>query len=134
VGEEQKRGLRLPWSWARKNKPAGTITIETEHDALVPIYSFHRFGSTEWRDVRQRVPVMAQGVVEACLSIDVRQSGRAASNNGTAELICCVCGRPMMQCNPCGFSVTEPASWTTRPSDPLGPDDCDLLPRALESM
>jgi hypothetical protein len=50
-------GLRLPWSWTRKNELAGTITIETEHDAVVLIYRSHRFGSTEWRDVRQRVPI-----------------------------------------------------------------------------
>jgi hypothetical protein len=50
-------GLWLPWSWTRNNKLAGTITIETEHDALVVIYRFCRFGSTEWRDVRQRVPI-----------------------------------------------------------------------------
>jgi hypothetical protein len=50
-------GLRLPWSWTRKNELAGTISIETEHDALVLIYRSHRFGSTEWRDVRQRVPI-----------------------------------------------------------------------------
>jgi hypothetical protein len=35
-------GLRLPWS--RNNELAGTITIETEHDALMLIYRSHRFG------------------------------------------------------------------------------------------
>jgi hypothetical protein len=50
-------GLRLPWSWTRNNELAGTITIETEHDALVLIYRFRRFGSNDWRDVRQRVPI-----------------------------------------------------------------------------
>jgi predicted RNA-binding Zn-ribbon protein involved in translation (DUF1610 family) len=55
------------------------------------------------------------------------------TNPHTAETICPVCGRPMIllhvirrafavtlnvfQCKPCGFSMTEPASWTTRPSD-----------------
>jgi predicted RNA-binding Zn-ribbon protein involved in translation (DUF1610 family) len=52
------------------------------------------------------------------------------TNPPTAETICPVCGRPMIllhvirrafaenlnvfQCEPCGFSMTEPASWTTR--------------------
>jgi predicted RNA-binding Zn-ribbon protein involved in translation (DUF1610 family) len=51
----------------------------------------------------------------------------------TNETICPVCGQPMIllhvirrafaenlnvyKCKPCGFSMTEPASWTTRPSD-----------------
>jgi hypothetical protein len=48
-------GLRFDWAWTRNNEPAGRISIETEHDALVLIYRFRRFGSTEWRDVRQRV-------------------------------------------------------------------------------
>jgi C4-type Zn-finger protein len=49
----------------------------------------------------------------------------------TNEVICPVCGRPMVllhtirrvfgdnlnvfKCKPCGFSTTEPVSWTTRP-------------------
>jgi hypothetical protein len=50
-------GLWLPWSWTRNDEPAGTINIETEHDALVLTYRSRRFGSTEWRAVRQRVPI-----------------------------------------------------------------------------
>jgi predicted RNA-binding Zn-ribbon protein involved in translation (DUF1610 family) len=50
----------------------------------------------------------------------------------TNEVICPVCGRPMIllyiirrafaenlnvfQCKPCGFSTTEPVSWTIPPS------------------
>jgi hypothetical protein len=57
----------------------------------------------------------------------------AVSENTTPEpeIICSVCGRPMIllheirrafaenlyvfKCRPCGFSMTEPVSWTTRP-------------------
>jgi predicted RNA-binding Zn-ribbon protein involved in translation (DUF1610 family) len=55
----------------------------------------------------------------------------------TNEVICPVCGRPMIllhtirrvfgehlnvfKCKPCGFSMTEPVSWTTPPNE--GPAD-----------
>jgi predicted RNA-binding Zn-ribbon protein involved in translation (DUF1610 family) len=54
----------------------------------------------------------------------------------TNEVICPVCGRPMIllhtirrafaenlnvfKCEPCGFSTAEPVSWTTAPSQPVG--------------
>jgi predicted RNA-binding Zn-ribbon protein involved in translation (DUF1610 family) len=54
----------------------------------------------------------------------------------TVEVVCPVCGRPMKllhtirrafadnlnvyQCKPCGFSMTEPVSWTTNPSRAAG--------------
>jgi predicted RNA-binding Zn-ribbon protein involved in translation (DUF1610 family) len=53
----------------------------------------------------------------------------------TAETICPVCGRPMILAHeirrafaetlyvfkcPCGFSMTEPSSWTTRPENLKG--------------
>jgi hypothetical protein len=49
--------LWFDWSRTRNNEPAGNIGILTEHDAIVLIYRFRRFGSTEWRDIRQRVPI-----------------------------------------------------------------------------
>jgi hypothetical protein len=49
--------LWFDWSWTRNNEPAGNIGILTEHDAIILIYRFHRYGSTEWRDIQQRVPI-----------------------------------------------------------------------------
>ncbi len=72
--------------------------------------------------------------------IDIKASGRyrvhtnkmSDGPTSTNEVICPVCGRPMVllhtirrafaenlkvfKCKPCGFSTTEPASWTTPPS------------------
>jgi hypothetical protein len=62
-----------------------------------------------------------------------------------SEVICSVCGRPMIllhtirrafaealyvwQCKPCGFSMTEPASWTTRPQNvALGTEEPPHVP------
>jgi predicted RNA-binding Zn-ribbon protein involved in translation (DUF1610 family) len=54
----------------------------------------------------------------------------------TSEAMCPVCGQTMIllheirrafagnlnvfKCRPCGFSMTEPASWTKRPTKPGG--------------
>jgi hypothetical protein len=38
-------------------EPAGNIGILTEHDAIVLIYRSRPYGSTEWKDIRQRVPI-----------------------------------------------------------------------------
>jgi hypothetical protein len=50
-------GMRFDWSWTQDTEPAGSISIETEQDALVLIYRFRPFSWTEWRDVRQRVRI-----------------------------------------------------------------------------
>ena len=50
-------GLWFDWSWTRNNEPAGNIGILTEHDAIVLIYRSRPYGSTEWKDIRQRVPI-----------------------------------------------------------------------------
>jgi hypothetical protein len=42
---------------ARNNEPAGNIGNLTEHDAIVLIYRSRPCGSTEWKDIRQRVPI-----------------------------------------------------------------------------
>jgi hypothetical protein len=52
-----RRGLWFDWSWTRNNEPAGNIGILTEHDAIVLIYRSRPYGSTEWKGIRQRVPI-----------------------------------------------------------------------------
>jgi hypothetical protein len=51
-------GLWFDWSWTRNNEPAGNIAILTEHDDIVLIYRSRPYGSTEWKDIRQRVPII----------------------------------------------------------------------------
>jgi hypothetical protein len=52
-----RRGLWFDWSWTRNDEPAGRIGILTEHDAIVLIYRSRPYGSTEWKGIRQRVPI-----------------------------------------------------------------------------
>lgn len=43
--------------WSRNGEPTGLVNFRTEHDALVLRYRFRLRGATEWKDVRQRVPL-----------------------------------------------------------------------------
>ena len=49
-------GRRFSWSWSRNGEPIGNISIETEDDAIVLDYLTRRNG-TEWKDIRQRIPI-----------------------------------------------------------------------------
>jgi hypothetical protein len=50
-------GLSGRWNWSRNGEPTGSVDFKTEHDAVVLMYRFRLRGTTEWKDVRQRVPL-----------------------------------------------------------------------------
>jgi hypothetical protein len=52
-----RSGRRFTLSWSRDGESTGSIGIETEQDTIVLIYKTRRYGATEWKDVRQRVPI-----------------------------------------------------------------------------
>jgi hypothetical protein len=43
--------------WSRNGEPTGSVDFRTEPDAIVLIYRSRLRGSTEWKDIRQRVPL-----------------------------------------------------------------------------
>ena len=53
-------GCRISWSWSRNGKATGNISIEAEDDAIVLNYRTRR-NDAEWKDIRQRIPIMWTG-------------------------------------------------------------------------
>jgi hypothetical protein len=51
-------GRRSGLSWSRNGEPSGSIQIEIEDGAALLIYRTRRYGDQEWRDIRQRVPIV----------------------------------------------------------------------------
>ena len=51
------RGRRGLSRWSRNGEPTGSVDFRTEHDAVVLMYRFRLRGTTEWKDIRQRVPL-----------------------------------------------------------------------------
>jgi hypothetical protein len=51
-----RTGLRYGWEWPRE-VGAADIRIEAENDAILLTYRVRRLGSSDWKDVRQRVPL-----------------------------------------------------------------------------
>jgi hypothetical protein len=50
-------GRRFSWSWSRDGEPTGDIGIEIEEDAVLLLYRTRSRGASEWRDIRQRIPI-----------------------------------------------------------------------------
>jgi hypothetical protein len=70
-------GLSGRWNWSRNGEPTGSVDFKTEHDAVVLMYRFRLRGTTEWKDVRQRVPL----------------TWTACALGGRRPWFCCPCGR-----------------------------------------
>jgi hypothetical protein len=51
-----RTGLRYGWEWPRE-VGAADIRIETENDAILLTYRVRRLGASDWKDIRQHVPL-----------------------------------------------------------------------------
>jgi hypothetical protein len=52
-----RSGLSGSWKWSRNGEPTGLVDFRIEHDTVVLIYGFRSRGATEWKYIRQRVPL-----------------------------------------------------------------------------
>jgi hypothetical protein len=50
-------GLQFSWDWTRDDEPSGSITILIEPDSVLLSYRIRLYDTTEWKDIRQRIPV-----------------------------------------------------------------------------
>jgi hypothetical protein len=50
-------GQRFSCSWTRGGTPSGTISVQTEPDAVVLTFRYRSSTDTEWESVEQRVPI-----------------------------------------------------------------------------
>jgi hypothetical protein len=70
-------GLSGSWKWSRNGEPTGSVDFKTEDDAVVLLYSIRRRGATEWKEIRQRIPL----------------AWTACALGGRRPWFCCRCGR-----------------------------------------
>jgi len=50
-------GEDFTYSWTSGGKPFGSISVRTEEDAVVLVFSSRRSPDSEWKPVEQRVPI-----------------------------------------------------------------------------
>jgi hypothetical protein len=51
-------GQHFPYSWTYGGKPFGNISVRTEEDAVVLVFSSRRSQDSDWKPVEQRVPIL----------------------------------------------------------------------------
>jgi hypothetical protein len=52
-----QEGRHFPCSWTYAGKPCGSISVRTEEDAVVLVFSSRRSPDSEWKPVEQRVSI-----------------------------------------------------------------------------
>jgi hypothetical protein len=50
-------GQHFPCSWTYAGRPFGSISVRTEEDGVVLVFSSRRSQDSEWTPVEQRVPI-----------------------------------------------------------------------------
>jgi hypothetical protein len=51
-------GQSFPYTWICDGEPAGSISVQTEHDLVVLSFRTRSLESAEWKSVEQHVPVV----------------------------------------------------------------------------
>jgi hypothetical protein len=52
-----RAGQSFSWSWTRGGTPSGSISVQTETEAVLFMFRQQSWGDTEWQSVQQRVPI-----------------------------------------------------------------------------
>jgi hypothetical protein len=52
-----RAGHRFSWAWSRNGEPTGNIVIEAEQGEIVLLYRTRSRGASEWREIRQCIPI-----------------------------------------------------------------------------
>jgi hypothetical protein len=95
-----RAGTCFSYSWTHGGEPSGAITVRTEYDAVVLIYRARSWEDTNWKSIKQRVPItwtachLGGGRPWFVCSVysDGRYCGRrVAVLYGAGELFACRC-------------------------------------------